>query len=209
MGGRQRDSQLAVVLLVGVLCGAAASDGLSPSEARRLVATMGGLNLPKDDVHIRKIEPGPLSSKHVVVEAVVQIAVQVEKQDGRWGATAVRAGDRQWEDIELMTTAVRKEKILRTTDELREVARAVEAFRRERGSYPQAEDFPGLIDHLTPKYLPRIIREDYWHRGYVYTPLPHGYRIESLGPDGKPGSGDELTIENGQLLSASQKRGAE
>jgi hypothetical protein len=197
------------VLLVGFLCGAAASDGLSPSEARRLVATMGGMNLPKDDVHIRKIEPGPLGGKQVIVEAVVQIAVQAAQQDGRWAVTAFRTGDRQWEEIELATTAVRKEKILRTTDDLREVARAVEAFRSERGAYPQAQDFPALIDHLTPKYLPRIIREDYWHRSYVYTPMPQGYRIESLGPDGKLGSGDELTIENGQLLSSSQKRGAD
>jgi hypothetical protein len=191
-------------LLAGFLCGAAARESLTSSEARRLIATVGGINLPKENVHIRELR---VSGGRAIVEALVQNAFEFSNQEGRWEVSKVRVGDREWESVELVTTAVRKEKILRTTDDLREIAKAIEAFRGDRGFLPPARDFPALIDHLTPKYLPRVIREDYWFQSYLYTPMPDGYRIESLGPDGKPGSGDELVIENGQLLS-SQKRGA-
>jgi len=195
-----------LALLAAFLCGAMASDGLSPGEARRLIATMGGMNLPKEAVHIRRIDT---LGGQATVEALVQTGFEFTKRDGRWEVTGVRVGDRQWESVELVTAAVRAEKIRRTTEDVREVAAALEAFRRERGFLPQAKDFAALIDFLTPHYLPRVIREDYWHRSFVYSMTPHGYRIESLGPDGKPATGDEIVMENGQLISSRPKGGHE
>lgn len=193
-----------LVVMGAFFCGVLAQDGLSPGHARRLIATVGGARLPEENIHIRRIDT--FFGRDAVVEAFVLTAFKFTRRDGKWEITDVRIGDRQWESVELWMTAVQGEKTRRTADDLRTIARAVEAYRRERGALPPATDFVGLIDHLTPTYLPRVIREDYWHRSYVYSVGPNGYRLESLGADGKPATGDEIVIENGQMVDARPRK---
>ncbi len=188
-----------LIVIVAFLMGAWAREELSPGEARQLIATVGGLQLPKENVHIRRIDR--LGDRDAVVEAFVLTAFKFTRQEDRWEVTEVRVGDRQWESIELVTTAVRAEKIRRTISDLREVATALESFRKERGFYPPVATFAAMLDHLVPRYLPRVIREDRWHRPFLYAITPKGYRLESLGPDGRPGTGDEIVIENGEVIS--------
>lgn len=195
-----------LVVVAAFFCGVLAEEGLSPGHARRLIATLGGANLPVENVQIRRIET--FFGRDAVVEAFVLTAFKFTRREGRWEITDVRIGDRQWEKVELWTTAVQAEKARRTAEDLRTIARAIEAYRSERGVLPPATDFVGLIDHLAPAYLPRIIREDYWHRSYVYSVRANGYRLESLGPDGKPATGDEIVIENGQMVGAQPRKGA-
>jgi hypothetical protein len=204
--GDVRVKKRGFLLVVGVafFSGVLAAEGLSPGEARRLIATVGGARLPVDNIHIRRIDT--FFGRDAVVEAFVLTAFKFTRREGKWEITEVRVGDRQWESIELWTTAIEQEKMRRTADDLRTIAGAVEAYRRERGILPPATDFVGLIDHLTPTYLPRIIREDYWHRSYLYSVGPKGYRLESLGPDGKPATGDEIVIENGQMVQARSRK---
>ncbi|MBI3951978.1 MAG: type II secretion system protein GspG [Acidobacteria bacterium] len=198
-----KPKQIAVTLITMLAAfgsGVLAGSGLSSKDARQLIATMNGLELSPDDVHIRRLDMG-FSGKDAVVEALVQIAFKFTQQNGHWSVTHVRTGDRQWESVELVTTAVRAEKIKRTGVDLREVAQALDAYRRDHEVYPQAPTFSALIDALLPTYLSRVIREDYWHQSYVYTPAPNGYRIFSVGPDGKQGTDDDIVIENGELIS--------
>jgi hypothetical protein len=196
---------LLLAMAVGFGGGVLAGDGLSSGEARKLIARMGGIELSPDDVHIRQVDTG-LGGRDAVVEALVQTAFKLTRRDGRWSVTHVRTGDRQWESVELVTTAVQAEKIKRTKAELREVAQALEAYRLQQNGYPEVRDFAVLIDTLYPQYLGRIIREDYWHRSYIYTLLPTGYQIRSLGPDGKQGTSDDIIIENGELISPAVDR---
>ena len=114
-------------------------------------------------------------------------------------------GDRNWESIELIQTAVRKEKALRTTADLRTIATALEAFRRERGYYVVADTHAALIDNLAPRYLNAIIRLDAWSHEFQYKGSDSGYRLASLGADGKPDSGDEIVFENGQLVKGASE----
>ncbi|MCS6816915.1 MAG: type II secretion system protein GspG [Blastocatellia bacterium] len=190
---------VALALVGAFLMGAWARGELSPGEARRLIATVGGIQLPKENVHVRRIDR--LGGRDAVVEAFVLTAFKFTRRDNEWEVTEVRVGDRQWESVELVTTAVRAEKTRRTIADLREVAAAVEAFRKERGFYPSVADFVALVDQLTPTYLKRVIREDWWHRPFLYAVTARGYRLESLGPDGKPGTGDEIILENGELVA--------
>lgn len=200
MSGRLwRRVGLALVVIGAFLMGVWARGELSPGEARRLIATVGGIRLPKENVHIRRMDT--LGGRDAVVEAFVLTAFKFTRRDDRWEITEVRVGDREWESVELVTTAVRAEKIRRTLADLREVATALEAFRRERGFYPQVGDFPALVDHLVPTYLTRVIREDWWHRPLRYVVTARGYRLESWGPDGKPDTGDEIIIENGEVTA--------
>ena len=51
---------------------------------------------------------------------------------------------------------------------LETIAIALEAFKRERGSYVESKSEAQLIDFLSPHYLARAIRVDAWDRPYEY-----------------------------------------
>lgn len=176
---------------------------LGAREAREKIAQALGLE-KADNVHIKNISTG--IGGDAVVEAQLDAAFRfaADKQ-GKWQAVEVRTGDRRWESIELIQTAVRKEKALRTAADLRTLTTALEAFRREHGSYVQADSCSALIDRLAPRYLTSVIRLDAWSREFDYKGTSASYRLASLGPDGKPGSDDDIVFENGQLIKGASE----
>jgi hypothetical protein len=188
-----------IVTLIAFGSGVLAGTGLTSKQARRFISTMGGIALSPDDVHVRSIDVG-LGGKDAVVEALVQTGFKLTRENGQWSVTHVRTGDRQWESVELVTTAVTAEKVKRTQADLREVAQSLDAYKRDHESYPQVPNFAALIDALMPRYLHRVVREDFWHQSYVYNPTAHGYRILSPGADGQPGTGDDIIIQNGEWI---------
>ena len=171
---------------------------LGAREAREKIAQALGLD-KADNVHIKNISRG--MGSEAIVEAQFDAAFRfTTDKDGKWQAVEVRAGDRKWESIELIQTALRKEKALRTGADLRTIATALEAYRRDSGSYVQADSGSALIDHLAPRYLSSIIRLDAWSGELSYKGSAAGYRLSSLGPDGKPGTDDDIVFENGRLV---------
>lgn len=171
---------------------------LGAREAREKIAEALQLDSP-NSVRVKDISSGP--GGQAVVEATVEAAFRfVQEKDGKWRAVDLRTGDRQWQSFELIHTAIRKEKILRTTAEMRTLATALESFRRERGFYVVADTNSALVDNLAPDYLNPIIRIDAWSREFQYKGTTNSYRLASLGPDQKPNTGDEIVIENGQLV---------
>lgn len=185
-----------IVTLVAFGSGVWAGNELSSKQVRHLIARMGGMTLAPEQVHIRRIDMG-FGGRDAVVEALVQTGFKLTRENREWVVTHVRTGDRQWESVELITTAVAAEKIKRTKADLDQVAQAVVAYHRDNGAYPPAAGFSELIDTLLPRYLNRIIREDYWHQSYVYSLTPGGFQLLSLGPDGKRGTGDDIVIARG------------
>lgn len=171
---------------------------LGAREAREKIAA--ALNLDKPDrVRVKNISAG--SGNEAIVEAQFDATFRfTADKDGKWKAVEVRTGDRQWESLELIRTAVNKEKGLRTTADLRTLATALEAFKRERGFYVEADTNSALVDNLSPQYVNTIIRLDAWSHEFEYKGTSAGYRLASLGPDGKPDTGDEIVFENGQLV---------
>ena len=171
---------------------------LGSREARAGIAIALGLDKP-DGVRIKDISAG--MGGEAIVEAQLDASFRFKQgKDGNWSAVEVRTGDRRWESIELVQTAVRKEKALRTTADMRTLATALEAFRRERGFYVEADTNSALVDNLAPRYLVSIIRLDAWSREFEYKGTQAGYSLASLGPDGKPRTGDDIVFENGQLV---------
>jgi Type II secretion system (T2SS), protein G len=189
---------IAIITLLALLAVAALARELGAREAREKIAAALGLD-KADRVHIETISAG--SGNEAIVEARFDAVFRftTDKQ-GNWQPVEVRTGDRNWESIELIQTAVRKEKALRTTADLRTIATALEAFRRERGYYVNAATNSALIDNLAPRYLNAILRLDAWSHEFQYEGSESGYRLASLGADGKPNSGDEIVFENGQLI---------
>lgn len=186
---------LALILsLVGV---AALARELGAREAREIIARSLGLD-KADNVHVKNISR---TGSEAIVEAQFEAAFRfTSDKDGKWQAVEVRTGDRKWESIELIRTAIQKEKTLRTSADLRTLATALEAYRRDNGSYVEADNCSALIDNLSPKYLGSVIRLDAWSREFDYKGAADAYRLVSLGPDGKPGTGDDIVFENGRLI---------
>lgn len=176
---------------------------LGSREARERIAEAVGLDRA-DRVQIKSISPG--MGGQAIVEARIETAFRFQQdKEGNWRAVEVRTGDRRWESIELVQTAINKEKVLRTTADLRTLATALEAFRRERGFYVAANNNSALVDNLAPRYLSPIIRLDAWSREFDYKGTEAGYRLQSLGPDGRPDTGDEIVIENGQVIKGASE----
>jgi len=201
-------TSITICLGVGVLATAslllAQSGSLSSGRARDLVRQLGGgAELEKDRVRIKSVKPG-IGSGGVIVEAQIDAAFRVTRDKDDWRVTDIRLGDREWESIELITEAVRREKIRRTTALLQQVADALESYRRERGNYVVAEDAGVLSDHLAPRYLREPVRFDQWGAALVYHGTTSGYRLISAGPDRKPETNDDLVMENGKLRGLSE-----
>ena len=142
-----------------------AAGDLSPKEARKLIARMAGINLPSDAVRVKSVSS--LGSSAVVV-AQVETAFRFVNENDKWRVAEIRTGDRNWEDVDSLLRALNAEKTSRVRAELETIATALDAFRRERGSYVESKSETALMDRLSPYYLARVIRLDAWHRPYEY-----------------------------------------
>jgi hypothetical protein len=169
-----------------------AAGDLSAKEARRLIARLAGIQLPSDAVRIKDVSP--LGNSATVI-AQVETAFKFDKgSDGKWRVAEIRTGDRRWEDVDLLVKALNNEKTARAHAELESIATALEAFRREQGSYVASKSEASLIDHLNPRFLARIIRIDPWHQPYEYEGTRTSFVLRSAGPDEKPNTSDDVVI---------------
>lgn len=194
---------LFLTALLSLIAAGALAGQLGAREARQKIAQALGLD-KSDDVHIKSISMG--IGGDAVVEATFDAAFHLSKdQNGNWVVKEVRTGDRRWESMELIETAVRKEKISRTVAHMRAIAQALEAFRRDRGAYVTADTGSVLQDALAPVYLKSILRLDAWHNEFDYKGGGVRYRLASNGPDGKPGTGDDIVVENGAVVSGDDR----
>jgi hypothetical protein len=174
---------------------------LGSREARERIAQAIGIG-EAGRIHIKSISL--TGSNEAIVDATFDGAFHLSAdKNGNWAVTEVRTGDRCWESLELIRTAIRKEKVLRTTADMRAIATALEAFRRDHGSYVQAATGRVLMDNLAPRYLDRLIRLDAWSHEFEYEGGGSGYKLASPGPDGRLGTDDDIVYQNGK-----QTRGA-
>lgn len=188
---------LGVVVVVALLGGvllmtnrSQAAGDLSPKEARKLIARMAGINLPSDAVRVKSVSS--LGNSAVVV-AQVETAFRFVNENNKWRVAEIRTGDRNWEDVDSLVRALNAEKTSRVRAELESIATALEAFKREQGSYIETKSAAALIDFLSPHYLARVIRIDPWHQPYEYEGTRNAYVLRSTGPDGKPNTPDDIT----------------
>lgn len=172
-----------------------AAGNLTPKEARKLIARMAGIELPSDAVRVKEVST---SGNTAIVVAQVETAFRLVKDDkDRWRIAEIRTGDRRWEDLDTLVRALNAEKAARARAELESIATALESFRRERGFYLESKSEAALIDNLNPRYLARVIRVDPWHQPYEYEGARTSFVLRSNGPDGKPGTDDDVTVSSG------------
>ena len=186
-------SLIAITICAGIMTSrAGAAGGLTPKEARRIIARMAGIELPSDAVRIKDISSAGNSA---VVVAQVETAFRLVKGDkDKWRVAEIRTGDRRWEDVETLVRALNAEKTARARAELEAIATALESYRREHGVYVGAKSEAVLVDHLNPRYLARVIRIDPWHQPYEYEGGGSAFVLRSSGPDGKPNTVDDIIL---------------
>lgn len=172
--------------------------GLDVKRIRELLQHLAGADLKPAQVEIKSIAPGT-GSDNAVVEARVETAFRFQRESGAWKVAEIRLGDRHWESLELVETALRHEKERRTTGLLKRLADGLEAYRREKGQFVSTEDIAVLLDHLAPHYLGDPLRFDWWGTQFVYRGTAASYQLLSAGADRQPGTKDDLVIENGAL----------
>ena len=170
---------------------------LTTKRARCLVASVFGVALPSDAVRIKEISPFGLSigsESSALVVAFVHTGFRLARDARGWRVTEFKSGNREWVNVAGLTAAIDQIKRSAATDELWIIAKALTDFHSERGSFVVSDSEAVLIDHLSPRYLTRIIRMDPWHRPYHYEGQPDHYSLRSLGPDGKLNTPDDIVV---------------
>ena len=193
---------ICLVTMTGTWAITSASDALSVKQARELLQHLGGANLGKDQVQIKKIESG--FGGNVVVEAQIETSFRVKKEKSGWQIAEVRLGDRQWESFELVEEAIKREKARRTTALLQKLAEGLTAYQKDHGQFAETDEISQLLDFLSPRYLSTAPRFDLWGKEFEYRGTASNYRLYSAGPDGKRGTKDDLIVENGTLKASSE-----
>ncbi len=179
-----------------VLTLAAKPETLSPKEARKVIANIPGFEFDPDLVRIQSIDPPKnVGRGGAVVETLLTAAFRIEHKE-KWQVAELRLGNGEWEDMELITSAVKNEKIKRTKERLEKLSVALENYYQKQGYYPQVRDIVGLTDQLFPAYINASIRTDLWSTYLLYNSDGKSYQLQSLGPDKKPNTGDEIEIKS-------------
>jgi hypothetical protein len=176
----------------------------SPSElttkrARCLVASLFGVSLPSDEVRIEEIDPFGLSigsESAALIVAFVQAEFRLAREGKGWRVAEFKSGNRGWVKVSELAASVDQTKRSAANAELSTLAKALSDFRRDRGHFVVSDKESVLIDHLSPRYLARVIRVDPWHRPYQYEGQEDRYSLRSLGPDGKPNTPDDVVVSS-------------
>ncbi len=170
---------------------------LTNKRARCLVAGLLGVQQPSDDVRIREVSLFGLSlgaESSALVTALIQVDFRFVREARRWRVAEFKSGNRDWVSVAGIPAAMDQIKRTEAAEELSTIAKALGDFRRDRGYFVVSKSESVLIDHLSPKYLARVIRIDPWHRPYHYEGRQDRYSLRSAGPDGKPHTADDVVV---------------
>lgn len=167
----------------------------SVKRARCLLGGLLGLEVQSDDVRIQEVSPMavPLASQNsAVVVAWVRVDARLTNDRQGWRVVELKAGNGAWVAVDPLVAAIAAEKQGRALTELQKIADALDRFRRDRGHYVISDNHGVVIDHLSPRYLRRVIRLDPWHHPYKYHGERDRFILSSAGPDGKNDTADDL-----------------
>lgn len=141
--------------------------------------------------------PIPLASQlSATVVAWVRVDARLANDKGGWRVTELRTGNRDWVKLDPLIAAINERKQTRAREELNLMAKALEKFRSDRGFYVVSDKQAVAIDYLSPRYLARIIRVDPWQHPYLYLGERDHFTLRSAGPDGKPDTPDDISLES-------------
>lgn len=169
--------------------------GLKSPLARCLIANLFSVTLPSDAVRIKELSSLNLGSEpSALATALVQADFRLNKGKGGWRAVQMRTGNRDWVNLESVPGSIDDLKRQQTTEDMNQIAAALDAFRKDCGSFVITDKHHVVIDHLNPRYLSRVIRIDRWLRPFRYQGQASHFTLRSLGPDGKENTADDIVV---------------
>jgi hypothetical protein len=171
----------------------------SVKRARCLLGALLGVEVPSDALRIQEVDPMPIplaSQLSATVVAWVRVDARLANDKGGWRVTELRTGNRDWVKLDPLIAAINERKQTRAREELNLMAKALEKFRSDRGFYVVSDKQAVAIDYLSPRYLARIIRVDPWQHPYLYLGERDHFTLRSAGPDGKPDTPDDISLES-------------
>lgn len=169
----------------------------SVKRARCLLGSLLGVEVPSDAVRIQEVDPMPIplaSQASATVVAWVKVDARLINDKTGWRVSELRTGNRNWVPLEPLVVAINEEKQKKVRAELALIARALDKFRKDRGSYVVSDSQSVAIDYLNPRYLAQIIRVDPWHQPYKYLGERDHFTLRSAGPDGKADTPDDIAL---------------
>jgi len=170
---------------------------MTVKRARCLVAELLGVTLPSDRVRIKDLSSLDLpfgSESSALIESTIQLDLRFARDTRGWRVSELKTGNRDWTNLDTFATAFNEAKHDSAANDLATIGHALMDFRRARGSFVISDKESVLIDHLSPRYLTKVIRVDPWHRPYQYDGEPDRFSLRSLGPDGKPNTPDDIVL---------------
>ena len=134
----------------------------------------------------------------LIAEVAVDASFRLDRDArGRWRVAEVVLGEGAGVEPGAAWQAVNAQKGERAREGMRAIREALEAFRRERGFYVEADSEVVLMDHLSPRFIARVIRLDPWGRPYRYGGTRERYVLSSDGADGRRDTADDVTLAAG------------
>jgi hypothetical protein len=165
---------------------------INPGDARKAIISMPQEVLEKEDIDVTDVMQ--TSGSEAVAETRVKTAFRLQKENGEWTAREIRIGHGQWEKIGNLEAALNRIKGEETGAMLDSIAGAVMEYRKTTGNLPAFKDYIALSDAITPRYLKSLIRLDAWRNPLrAESFAPDSIRISSSGPDGRFGTGDDIS----------------
>lgn len=165
--------------------------GINAKHARNLIVDMPQEVFEKEDVEILKVQQ--VTRTEAIAETRFKTAIRYEKVGDEWVIREVRLGHGQWEQASSLLQALETVKAEETRKMLDRIAEAVLHYQQTNSSLPVFNDYIGLSDLLSPKYLTPLIRLDAWRRPLgAERSSANTIHVWSAGSDGKEGTEDDL-----------------
>jgi hypothetical protein len=175
------------------MAGGCGGRAISKKSARSAIIGSPAAVLEKNDVEVLSITSA--GADEAIAETRLNAAFRLVRKDGDWVVREIRLGKGQWERIDDVVRAVEQIKMEQTRELLAKVAAAIDAYRQKSGRLPDFKDYVSLTDSLHPQFMTPLIREDAWaHPLAAVRQSPSTILLISAGPDGKPGTPDDITL---------------
>jgi hypothetical protein len=171
--------------------------GINAKHARNLIVDTPQVVFEKEDVEVVNVRQ--ITRTEAIAETRLKTAIRYEKVGNEWVIREVRLGHGQWEQVSSLVQALETVKAEETRKMLDRIAEAVLKYQETNKDLPAFNDYIGLSDLLSPKYLTPLIRLDAWRRPLGAERVSaNTIHVWSAGSDGKEGTEDDIrkTIRN-------------
>ncbi len=175
------------------------SSSIQPTvkRTRCLLGNLLGIEVPSDAIRIQEVSPLeiPLGDRpSATLVAWVRVDARLISGPKGWQVTELKTGNNDWVNLAAVIARVDEIKRGQARTELAATAKALESFRKERGSYVVTDSHTVLIDYLNPRYLAVVVRIDPWSQPYKYQGTADHFTLRSLGADGKENTPDDIVL---------------